>query len=78
MNRKTLGEVQDESGTHREVWDRSENPRGGPGLFGRPSGRFSTDCGPLVRFKTGQETLGEVWDGSEDPRGGPGWVGTLG
>ena len=45
-------------GTLEEVWDRSEDPRRGPGLVGGLSGRSGT----------GRETLEEAQDGSEDPR----------
>ena len=52
-------------GTHGEVWDRSRDPRGGPGRVGGNSGRSGTCRGTIVKV---QDRLG-------DPRGGPGLVG---
>ena len=45
-------------GTLREVWDGSEEPRGGPGRF----------VGPSDRSGTGRGTLVEVRDGSGVPK----------
>ena len=60
-----LGEVRNGSGTLGAVRVGSEDPRGGPGWVGEPSGRFGT-----VRW-----TLGQVQDGSGDPWVGPGRLG---
>ena len=49
-------------GTLKEVWDRSRDPRGGPGRVGGPSGRCGTGRRLLGRSRMGQGTLGEVRD----------------
>ena len=51
-------------GTHGDVRDWLEAPRGGLGRVGGPSGMSGT----------GRGTLREVWDGSGDPRAGLGRV----
>ena len=65
MGRGTLGEVQNGSGTHENVWDRS-------GILGEvrdgleyPHTGLGRVEGPSERSGTGRGTLGEVRDGLE-------------
>ena len=59
MGQETLGEVRDVS------WD----PRGDPGLVGRPMFRSGTGQGSLVEVRDRSGGSLEVWDGSVDTRG---------